>query len=204
MSVIQVDGPGVARAHAARGPRRATTWSGRWRPTGGRPPGRDRIQIHTHLCYSDADQILAAIDGLDADVTTIGSARSGARILGAVGSFGRGLGPGVYDIHSPRVPGRGRVAELLRETLKVLPAERVWVNPDCGLKTRTYEQVEAALANVVGATRRLRSEPGRWRRRAGDAASNGSTARSPGGQEPGRRGRAGGMLWLQRKRLPGS
>jgi len=117
----------------------------------------DRTQIHTHLCYSDAGEILAAIDGLDADVTTIESARSGAGILGAVEGFGRGLGPGVYDIHSPRVPGAGEVEELLRRALRVLPAERLWVNPDCGLKTRTYEQVEAALANVVTATRRLRA-----------------------------------------------
>ncbi|MEU6727933.1 5-methyltetrahydropteroyltriglutamate--homocysteine S-methyltransferase [Nonomuraea wenchangensis] len=118
----------------------------------------DSTQIHTHLCYSDADQILAAIDGLDADVTTIESARSGARILDAVEGFGRGLGPGVYDIHSPRVPSAGEVEELLRRTLRALPAGRVWVNPDCGLKTRTYEQVEAALANVVAAARRLRAE----------------------------------------------
>ncbi|MDA0637376.1 5-methyltetrahydropteroyltriglutamate--homocysteine S-methyltransferase, partial [Nonomuraea sp. MCN248] len=118
----------------------------------------DGTQIHTHLCYSDADQILAAIDGLDADVTTIESARSGARILNAVGSFGRGLGPGVYDIHSPRVPDAAEVEDLLRRTLAVLPAERVWVNPDCGLKTRTYEQVEAALANVVAAAATLRAE----------------------------------------------
>ncbi|MGA4990140.1 5-methyltetrahydropteroyltriglutamate--homocysteine S-methyltransferase [Nonomuraea bangladeshensis] len=118
----------------------------------------DSTQIHTHLCYSDADQILAAIDGLDADVTTIESARSGARILGAVEGFGRGLGPGVYDIHSPRVPSAEEVEDLLRRTLRALPAGRVWVNPDCGLKTRTYEQVETALANVVAAARRLRAE----------------------------------------------
>ncbi|TDD47297.1 5-methyltetrahydropteroyltriglutamate--homocysteine S-methyltransferase [Nonomuraea terrae] len=118
----------------------------------------DRTQIHTHLCYSDADEILAAIDALDADVTTIESARSGARILGAVDAFERGLGPGVYDIHSPRVPSAEEVEDLLRRTLRVLPAERVWINPDCGLKTRTYEQVEASLANVVAATRRLRAE----------------------------------------------
>ncbi|MBP2705119.1 5-methyltetrahydropteroyltriglutamate--homocysteine S-methyltransferase [Microbispora sp. RL4-1S] len=116
----------------------------------------DHTQIHTHLCYSDADQILAAIDGLDADVTTIESARSRGRILPAVGGFSRGLGPGVYDIHSPRVPTEEEVAESLAEILRVLPVERVWVNPDCGLKTRTYEQVEAALANVVRAAARLR------------------------------------------------
>ncbi|WP_113700033.1 5-methyltetrahydropteroyltriglutamate--homocysteine S-methyltransferase, partial [Nonomuraea lactucae] len=118
----------------------------------------DTTQIHTHLCYSDADQILAAIDGLDADVTTVESARSGGRILSAVGGFGRGLGPGVYDIHSPRVPGGDEVEQLLRETLKVLPAGRVWVNPDCGLKTRAYEEVEASLSNMVAAARHLRDE----------------------------------------------
>ncbi|MFD1546731.1 5-methyltetrahydropteroyltriglutamate--homocysteine S-methyltransferase [Nonomuraea guangzhouensis] len=161
VSIIQVDEPALRELLPLRRASQADylEWAvaAYRRATSG---ASDRIQIHTHLCYSDADQILAAIDGLDADVTTIESARSGARILGAVGSFGRGLGPGVYDIHSPRVPSEAEVEELLRETLKVLPAGRVWVNPDCGLKTRTYEQVEAALANVVGATRRLRDELG--------------------------------------------
>ncbi|WP_327584581.1 5-methyltetrahydropteroyltriglutamate--homocysteine S-methyltransferase [Nonomuraea sp. NBC_00507] len=159
VSIVQVDEPALRELlplrraaqdeyleWAVAAYRRATSGAG------------DRTQIHTHLCYSDADQILAAIDGLDADVTTIESARSGARILGAVESFGRGLGPGVYDIHSPRVPGAAEVEDLLRRTVRALPLERVWVNPDCGLKTRTYEQVEAALANVVTATRRLRAE----------------------------------------------
>ncbi|GAA2210157.1 5-methyltetrahydropteroyltriglutamate--homocysteine S-methyltransferase [Nonomuraea monospora] len=157
-SIIQVDEPALrellplrraAQADylewAVAAYRRATSGAG------------DRTQIHTHLCYSDADQILAAIDGLDADVTTIESARSGARILGAVSAFGRGLGPGVYDIHSPRVPSADEVEALLGRALGALPVERVWVNPDCGLKTRTYEEVEASLANVVTATRRLRS-----------------------------------------------
>jgi len=113
----------------------------------------DHTQIHTHLCYSNASEVIAAIDGLDADVTTIESARSGGRILGELGGFGRGLGPGVYDIHSPRVPDAQEVGDLLDAVLKVVPIERVWVNPDCGLKTRTYPQVEAALANLVAAAR---------------------------------------------------
>jgi 5-methyltetrahydropteroyltriglutamate--homocysteine methyltransferase len=159
LSIIQVDEPALRELlplrragqagyleWAVAAYRRATSGAG------------DSTQIHTHLCYSDAGEILAAIDGLDADVTTIESARSGARILDAVGSFGRGLGPGVYDIHSPRVPSGAEVEELLRRTLAALPAERVWVNPDCGLKTRTYEQVEAALANVAAATGKLRAE----------------------------------------------
>jgi len=118
----------------------------------------DRTQIHTHLCYSDAEQVLAAIDALDADVTTIESARSGARVLAEPGitGFGRGLGPGVYDIHSPRVPAVAEVARLLDRALATLAADRVWVNPDCGLKTRTYPQVEAALANLVAAARAAR------------------------------------------------
>lgn len=115
----------------------------------------DAVQIHTHLCYSDADQIVKAIDGLDADVTTIESARSGGRILRSL-SFDRGLGPGVYDIHSPRVPSVAEVADSLRAVIAVVPRDRVWANPDCGLKTRTYEQVEAALANLVEAARSLR------------------------------------------------
>ncbi|MDF5752881.1 5-methyltetrahydropteroyltriglutamate--homocysteine S-methyltransferase [Spongiactinospora sp. TRM90649] len=120
----------------------------------------DSTQIHTHLCYSDADQIIAAIDALDADVTSVESARSGARILSepSVGTFARGLGPGVYDIHSPRVPSTEEVETSLRAALDVLSAGRLWVNPDCGLKTRTYPQVEAALANIVTVTTALRRE----------------------------------------------
>ncbi|MFI7706273.1 5-methyltetrahydropteroyltriglutamate--homocysteine S-methyltransferase [Nonomuraea sp. NPDC049480] len=159
VSIIQVDEPALRELLPLR--RAAQDDYLEWavaayrRATSG---ASDRTQIHTHLCYSDAGEILAAIDGLDADVTTIESARSGARILGAVETFGRGLGPGVYDIHSPRVPGPEEVEELLRRALRALPVERIWVNPDCGLKTRTYEQVEAALANVVTATRKLRAE----------------------------------------------
>ncbi|MGP4094854.1 5-methyltetrahydropteroyltriglutamate--homocysteine S-methyltransferase [Nonomuraea sp. KM90] len=161
VSIIQVDEPALRELLPLRRAGQADylEWAvaAYRRATSG---ASDRTQIHTHLCYSDADQILAAIDGLDADVTTIESARSGARILSAVSTFGRGLGPGVYDIHSPRVPSEGEVEGLLRRTVEVLPVERVWVNPDCGLKTRTYEEVEASLANVVAATRRLRAELG--------------------------------------------
>jgi 5-methyltetrahydropteroyltriglutamate--homocysteine methyltransferase len=159
ISIIQVDEPALRElmplrraaqeeylAWAVDAYRRATAGAG------------DRTQIHTHLCYSDADQILAAIDALDADVTSIESARSRGRILAepAVGRFARGLGPGVYDIHSPRVPTVAEIEELLRRAIQVLPADRVWVNPDCGLKTRAYPEVEAALTAVVEAARRLR------------------------------------------------
>jgi 5-methyltetrahydropteroyltriglutamate--homocysteine methyltransferase len=158
-SIIQVDEPALRElmplrraaqaeylAWAVDAYRRATAGAG------------DGTQIHTHLCYSDADQIVAAIDALDADVTSIESARSRGRILASstIRQFGRGLGPGVYDIHSPRVPTVAEVSSLISGALEVLPAERVWVNPDCGLKTRTYPQVEAALTAVVTAAHRLR------------------------------------------------
>lgn len=155
--VIQVDEPALRELVPLRRAEQAAylEWAVeayRWATSG----ASEHTQIHTHLCYSDADEILAAIDALDADVTSIESARSRGRVLGAVGAFPRGLGPGVYDIHSPRVPGADEVEHLLTEALRTVPAERLWVNPDCGLKTRSYEQVEAALANVVEAAARVR------------------------------------------------
>ncbi len=120
----------------------------------------DSTQIHTHLCYSDAAAAFAAIDALDADVTTIESARSHARVLAepSAAGFARGLGPGVYDIHSPRVPEVAEVVDLLKRARAAVPSARLWANPDCGLKTRTYQQVEAALRNVVEAARLIRQE----------------------------------------------
>jgi 5-methyltetrahydropteroyltriglutamate--homocysteine methyltransferase len=116
----------------------------------------DRTQVHTHLCYSDAESVLDAIDALDADVTSIESARSHGKLLAAVRGFGRGLGPGVYDIHSPRVPPAGEVLASLTRAREVVGADRLWVNPDCGLKTRGYAEITAALANLVTAARQLR------------------------------------------------
>jgi 5-methyltetrahydropteroyltriglutamate--homocysteine methyltransferase len=123
-------------------------------------PAHVTTQIHTHLCYSETDPVLAAIDALDADVTTIECTRSGGALLDspALAGFGRGLGPGVYDIHSPRLPTPSEVDTTLRRALAVVPPDRLWVNPDCGLKTRTYPEVEAALTRVVSATRTLREE----------------------------------------------
>jgi 5-methyltetrahydropteroyltriglutamate--homocysteine methyltransferase len=160
ISIIQVDEPALRELLPLRraDQRAYLDWAtaAYRRATSG---AADRTQIHTHLCYSDTGQILAAIDALDADVTSVESARSGARILTepAVARFDRGLGPGVYDIHSPRVPSEAEVADLLAAALAVLTADRVWVNPDCGLKTRGYPQVEAALGNLVAAARRARA-----------------------------------------------
>jgi len=153
--VIQVDEPALRELLPLRREEQAEYL--RWavaayrRATSG---AGDGTQIHTHLCYRNADEVLAAIDALDADVTSIESARSGTTVAG----FGRGLGPGVYDIHSPRIPGQSEITARLQAALRHIPAERLWVNPDCGLKTRTYEQVEEALANVVAAAKALREQ----------------------------------------------
>ncbi|HEX6346748.1 5-methyltetrahydropteroyltriglutamate--homocysteine S-methyltransferase [Umezawaea sp.] len=115
-------------------------------------------QVHTHLCYSEFGDVIGAIDGLDADVTTIEAARSRTEVLDdlrAVG-FSRAVGPGVYDIHSPNVPTEDEVVDLLRAALDAVPGERLWVNPDCGLKTRGYAEVEPALRTLVAAAHRVR------------------------------------------------
>jgi 5-methyltetrahydropteroyltriglutamate--homocysteine methyltransferase len=119
----------------------------------------DATQIHTHLCYSEFGAIIDAIDGLDADVTSIEAARSRMEVVHDLEShgFGRGVGPGVYDIHSPRVPGEQEVTELLSTAVKHVPSRQLWVNPDCGLKTRGYAETEESLRNLVAATRTVRA-----------------------------------------------
>ncbi|MDT5023803.1 MAG: 5-methyltetrahydropteroyltriglutamate--homocysteine methyltransferase [Micromonosporaceae bacterium] len=113
----------------------------------------DSTQVHTHLCYSEFGEVLPAIDALDADVTSIEASRSRMEVLDDLRAIGyaRGVGPGVYDIHSPRVPSAEEIADALRRATAAVPADRLWVNPDCGLKTRGYVEVEAALANLVQA-----------------------------------------------------
>ena len=120
---------------------------------------RDETQVHTHLCYSEFGEIIGAIDGLDADVTSIEAARSKMEILPdiAAAGYARGIGPGVYDIHSPRVPSEAEVTELLTEAVGAIPADRLWVNPDCGLKTRRYEEVTPSLEHILAATRAVRA-----------------------------------------------
>lgn len=120
---------------------------------------RADTQIHTHLCYSEFGQIMGAIDGLDADVTSIEAARSKMEILADIAAAGypRAVGPGVYDIHSPRVPSEGEVEELLTEAVKAIAVDQLWVNPDCGLKTRRYEEVAPSLEHILAATRAVRA-----------------------------------------------
>ncbi|PAT14781.1 5-methyltetrahydropteroyltriglutamate--homocysteine S-methyltransferase [Corynebacterium sp. NML 120412] len=109
-------------------------------------------QIHTHLCYSEFGQIIDAVAALDADVTSIEAARSKMELLEDLDeSFHSEIGPGVWDIHSPRVPSQEEIAGLLRAALQHVPTDRLWVNPDCGLKTRGYAEVEPSLRNLVAA-----------------------------------------------------
>ena len=121
---------------------------------------RNDTQIHTHMCYSEFNDILPAIASMDADVITIETSRSNMELLDAFGEFAypNEIGPGVYDIHSPRVPRVEEMEALLDKAAQVVPVQRLWVNPDCGLKTRGWAEVEAALQGMVEATRRLRAK----------------------------------------------
>jgi 5-methyltetrahydropteroyltriglutamate--homocysteine methyltransferase len=119
----------------------------------------DSTQVHTHLCYSEFGEVIGAIADLDADVTSIEAARSHMEVLddlNAIG-FANSVGPGVYDIHSPRVPATAEIADSLRAALKAVPGERLWVNPDCGLKTRGQVEVVASLRNMVDAAKEART-----------------------------------------------
>ncbi|KRG65509.1 5-methyltetrahydropteroyltriglutamate--homocysteine methyltransferase [Stenotrophomonas humi] len=120
----------------------------------------DATQIHTHMCYAQFNDIIEAVAALDADVISIETSRSRMELLDAFARFDypNQVGPGVYDIHSPRVPDTAEMVELLRKASAVLPAQKLWVNPDCGLKTRGWEETRAALEAMVDAARTLRSE----------------------------------------------
>ena len=121
---------------------------------------RDETQIHTHMCYSEFNDVIESIAAMDADVITIETSRSDMELLEAFEAFEypNEIGPGVYDIHSPRVPDTAEMVKLMRKAVRRIPAERLWVNPDCGLKTRGWPETEAALVNMVAAARQLRRE----------------------------------------------
>ncbi|WP_328395183.1 5-methyltetrahydropteroyltriglutamate--homocysteine S-methyltransferase [Streptomyces sp. NBC_00390] len=160
-SVIQVDEPALRETLPLRSSGRAAylawaTEAFRLTTSGVRPG----TQIHTHMCYAEFGDILRAIDDLDADVISLEAARSHMQVAGELATAGypREVGPGVYDIHSPRVPGVDEAADLLHKGLLAIPAERLWVNPDCGLKTRGWPETRQSLENLVAAARRVRTE----------------------------------------------
>jgi 5-methyltetrahydropteroyltriglutamate--homocysteine methyltransferase len=119
---------------------------------------QDETQIHTHMCYSEFNDIIASIADMDADVITIETSRSDMELLDAFDNFNypNDIGPGVYDIHSPNIPSQEHIVQLMRKAAERIPAERLWVNPDCGLKTRAWEEVIPALKNMVDAAKTLR------------------------------------------------
>ncbi|SFY33061.1 methionine synthase (B12-independent) [Pseudomonas sp. NFACC49-2] len=121
---------------------------------------RDETQIHTHMCYSEFNDVIQAIADMDADVITIETSRSDMELLDAFEAFDypNDIGPGVYDIHSPRVPDTAEMVALVSKAVERIPAEQLWINPDCGLKTRAWPETEAALVNMVAAARQLRSQ----------------------------------------------
>jgi 5-methyltetrahydropteroyltriglutamate--homocysteine methyltransferase len=120
---------------------------------------RDETQIHTHMCYSEFNDIIASIADMDADVITIETSRSDMELLDAFDDFKypNEIGPGVYDIHSPNIPSQEHIVQLMKKAAERVPAERLWVNPDCGLKTRQWAEVLPALANMVAAAKTLRA-----------------------------------------------
>ncbi|MGY4906271.1 5-methyltetrahydropteroyltriglutamate--homocysteine S-methyltransferase [Streptomyces sp. 900116325] len=160
-SVIQVDEPALRETLPLRIADRPAyldwaTEAFRLTTSGVRPD----TQIHTHMCYAEFGDIVQAIDDLDADVISLEAARSHMQVARELAAHGypREAGPGVYDIHSPRVPDADEAAALLRKGLKAIPAERLWVNPDCGLKTRGWPETKASLENLVTAARTIRGE----------------------------------------------
>lgn len=118
----------------------------------------DQIQIHTHMCYSEFNDIIQAIADLDADVITIETSRSDMELLEAFVGFNypNEIGPGVYDIHSPRIPSVDEIVGLIEKATKYIPKDQLWINPDCGLKTRDWSETQLALQNMVTAAKILR------------------------------------------------
>ncbi|MFJ8673643.1 5-methyltetrahydropteroyltriglutamate--homocysteine S-methyltransferase [Streptomyces sp. NPDC093589] len=159
-SVIQVDEPALRETLPLRAADHAAylawaTEAFRLTTSGIRPD----TQIHTHMCYAEFGDIVQAIDDLDADVISLEAARSHMQVARELAAHGypREAGPGVYDIHSPRIPSTEEATTLLLKGLEAIPAERLWVNPDCGLKTRGWPEVRASLENLVAAAREVRA-----------------------------------------------
>jgi 5-methyltetrahydropteroyltriglutamate--homocysteine methyltransferase len=161
IGIIQIDEPAIREGLPLRRSewKRYLAWATRaFRITASGV--QDDTQIHTHMCYSEFNDILPEIAAMDADVITIETSRSDMELLTGFGDFKypNDIGPGVYDIHSPRVPSTEEMVHLLKKAAEVVPARQLWVNPDCGLKTRGWAETEAALRNMVEAAFILRAE----------------------------------------------
>jgi 5-methyltetrahydropteroyltriglutamate--homocysteine methyltransferase len=161
IKIIQIDEPAIREGL----PLKRTEWDDylRWSVNCFRLTGSgvaDDTQIHTHMCYSEFGDMVQSIAEMDADVISIEAARSNMDLLETLKEirYSNAIGPGVYDIHSPRVPSEDEIDHLLRKALTVIPVERLWVNPDCGLKTRNWEEVVPALNALVQSALRLRSD----------------------------------------------
>lgn len=160
IGVIQIDEP----AFRERAPLKRAGWGSyfSWAAEAFRLCSRARpeTQIHTHMCYSEFNEIISHIAAMDADVITIEASRSRGEVIEAFERerYLAEIGPGVYDIHSPAVPTVEQIIGILERAARVIPTERLWVNPDCGLKTRDWPEVREALANMVAAARRLREK----------------------------------------------
>jgi 5-methyltetrahydropteroyltriglutamate--homocysteine methyltransferase len=159
IKVIQIDEPAIREGL----PLRKADWGNylQWAVKAFRVASssvKDKTQIHTHMCYSEFNDIIQNIADMDADVITIECSRSQMELLDAFAEFKypNEIGPGVYDIHSPRVPSKAEMVNLLNKAKAVIPAEQLWVNPDCGLKTRHWEETQKALVEMVAAARELR------------------------------------------------
>lgn len=121
---------------------------------------KPQTQIHTHMCYSEFTDIIPAIDAMDADVISFEASRSNLKILDSLKKqhFETEVGPGVYDIHSPRIPSISEVKATINQILRKIDSSKIWVNPDCGLKTRGIKETKASLINVIEATREVRQQ----------------------------------------------
>jgi 5-methyltetrahydropteroyltriglutamate--homocysteine methyltransferase len=159
IKIIQIDEPAIREGL----PLRRSDWAAylQWAVDAFRLSSsgvKDETQIHTHMCYSEFNDILQSISDMDADVITIECSRSQMELLDAFADFRypNEIGPGVYDIHSPRVPSREEMIFLLNKAKTVINEKQLWVNPDCGLKTRHWEETKLALLEMVNAAKQLR------------------------------------------------
>ena len=169
IAVVQIDEPALREALPLRRAERAGYLA--WATRAFRLASSAAVsatQVHTHMCYAELSDVVDVLADLDVDVASFEAARSAMTLLNTLGdaTYQGGVGPGVYDVHSPRVPTKDEIVSLLRRAVEAVGPERLWVNPDCGLKTRSYAQVTDALGNMVGATRQVRAElTGEARRR---------------------------------------